>query len=196
MGPSAAGKSTLLNILGMLDHDWQGEYYLDGQAVHKLKPKQHMALNRQYVGFVFQNFNLLDSLTVYENLDAPLSYRNIKVSERAAIVCDTLDRFGIVGKKDLYPSQLSGGQQQLVAIARAIVANPKLILADEPTGNLHSTQGEDIMELFKKLNKEGTTIIQVTHSDKYAAYSRRIIKLKDRWMDGELTPNQLVGEVE
>jgi putative ABC transport system ATP-binding protein len=192
MGPSAAGKSTLLNILGMLDHDWEGEYYLDGQAVHTLKPKQRMALNRQYVGFVFQNFNLLDSLTVYENLDTPLSYRNVKASERAAIVCDTLDRFGIVGKKDLFPSQLSGGQQQLVAIARAVVASPKLILADEPTGNLHSSQGEEIMELFKKLNKEGTTIIQVTHNDKYAAYGKRIIKLKDGWMDGEITSAQSV----
>ena len=192
MGPSAAGKSTLLNILGMLDHDWEGEYYLDGQAVHTLKPKQRMALNRQYVGFVFQNFNLLDSLTVYENLDAPLSYRNVKASERAAIVCDTLDRFGIVGKKDLFPSQLAGGQQQLVAIARAVVASPKLILADEPTGNLHSTQGQEIMELFKKLNKEGTTILQVTHNDKYAGYGKRIIKLKDGWLDGEITSVQSV----
>jgi putative ABC transport system ATP-binding protein len=195
MGPSAAGKSTLLNILGMLDHDWEGEYYLDGQAVHSLKPKQRMALNRQYVGFVFQNFNLLDSLTVYENLDAPLSYRNVKASERAAIVCDTLDRFGIVGKKDLFPSQLAGGQQQLVAIARAVVASPKLILADEPTGNLHSTQGEEIMELFKKLNREGTTIIQVTHNDKYAAYGRRIIKLSDGWLDGEITPEKFSEKV-
>ncbi len=195
MGPSAAGKTTLLNILGMLDHDWEGEYYLDEHAVHELKPKQRMALNRQYVGFVFQNFNLLDSLTVYENLDAPLSYRNVKSSERASIVCDTLDRFGIVGKKDLYPSQLSGGQQQLVAIARAVVASPKLILADEPTGNLHSSQGEEIMELFKKLNREGTTIIQVTHSEKYASYGKRIIKLSDGWMDGEITPEQLLGKV-
>ncbi|MHA1548674.1 MAG: ABC transporter ATP-binding protein, partial [Alphaproteobacteria bacterium] len=179
MGPSAAGKSTLLNILGLLDHDWEGEYELDGQAVHLLKPKQRQALNRQYVGFVFQAFNLLDSLTVYENLDVPLSYRNVKASERAATVCDTLDRFGIVGKKGLYPSQLSGGQQQLVAIARAVVASPKLILADEPTGNLHSTQGREIMEMFKKLNAEGTTIIQVTHNETYAAYGRRIIQLKD-----------------
>jgi putative ABC transport system ATP-binding protein len=194
MGPSAAGKSTLLNILGMLDHDWEGEYYLDGHAVHTLKPKQRMALNRQYVGFVFQAFNLLDSLTVYENLDTPLSYRNVKASERAAIVCDTLDRFGMVGKKDLYPNQLSGGQQQLVAIARALVASPKLILADEPTGNLHSSQGQEIMELFKKLNKEGTTIIQVTHNDKYAAYGQRIIRLKDGWMEGEVTAEQLVGK--
>ncbi len=194
MGPSAAGKSTLLNIVGMLDHDWEGEYTLAGQAVHTLKPKQRQALNRQYVGFVFQAFNLLDSLTVYENLDVPLSYRNVKTSQRAAIVCDTLDRFGIVGKKDLYPSQLSGGQQQLVAIARAVVANPKLILADEPTGNLHSTQGREIMKLFKKLNEEGATIIQVTHNEEYAAYGRRIIQLKDGWMDGEITPDQLPGK--
>lgn len=185
MGPSAAGKSTLLNIIGMLDHDFEGEYYLDGQAVHGLKPKQRQALNRQYVGFVFQAFNLLDSLTVYENLDVPLSYRDVKASERAAIVCDTLDRFGIVGKKALYPSQLSGGQQQLVAIARALVAGPKLILADEPTGNLHSDQGKQIMELFTKLNREGTTIIQVTHSETNAAYGKRIIKLKDAWMVNE-----------
>ena len=194
MGPSAAGKSTLLNIVGMLDHDWEGEYYLDGQPVHTLKPKDRQALNRRYVGFVFQAFNLLDSLTVYENLDVPLSYRNVKAPQRAAIVCDTLDRFGIVGKKDLYPSQLSGGQQQLVAIARAVVASPKLILADEPTGNLHSTQGREIMNLFKKLNEEGTTIIQVTHNEEYAAYGRRIIQLKDGWMDGEITPDQLLGK--
>jgi len=185
MGPSAAGKTTLLNILGMLDGGWEGEYYLFDQAVHTLKPRERLALNKQYIGFVFQNFNLLDSLTVYENLDVPLSYRNIKASERASIVCDTLDRFGIVGKKDLFPSQLSGGQQQLVGVARAVIANPKLLLADEPTGNLHSSQGEAIMELFKKLNREGTTIIQVTHNDKYAAYSKRIIRLKDGWMQKE-----------
>jgi putative ABC transport system ATP-binding protein len=185
MGPSAAGKTTLLNILGMLDGGWEGEYYLFDQAVHDLKPKQRLALNKQYIGFVFQNFNLLDTLTVYENLDVPLSYRNIKGSERASIVCDTLDRFGIVGKKDLFPSQLSGGQQQLVGVARAVIANPKLLLADEPTGNLHSSQGEAIMDLFKKLNREGTTIIQVTHNDKYAAYAKRIIRLKDGWMEKE-----------
>jgi len=185
MGPSAAGKTTLLNILGMLDGAWEGEYYLFEHAVHTLKPKDRLALNKQYIGFVFQNFNLLDTLTVYENLDVPLSYRNIKGSERASTVCDTLDRFGIVGKKDLYPSQLSGGQQQLVGVARAVIANPKLLLADEPTGNLHSSQGETIMDLFKKLNREGTTIIQVTHNDKYAAYSKRIIRLKDGWMEKE-----------
>ena len=182
MGPSAAGKTTLLNILGMLDGDWEGEYYLHDHAVHELKPKERLALNKQYIGFVFQNFNLLDTLTVYENLDVPLSYRNVKSAERSSIVCDTLDRFGIVGKKDLFPSQLSGGQQQLVGVARAVIANPKLLLADEPTGNLHSSQGEAIMDLFKKLNREGTTIIQVTHNDKYAAYSKRIIRLKDGWM--------------
>ncbi|OHB63206.1 MAG: phosphonate ABC transporter ATP-binding protein [Planctomycetes bacterium RBG_13_62_9] len=185
MGPSAAGKTTLLNILGMLDGDWEGEYHLFEQAVHTLKPKDRLALNKQYIGFVFQNFNLLDTLTVYENLDVPLSYRNVKASERASIVCDTLDRFGIVGKKDLFPSQLSGGQQQLVGVARAVIANPKLLLADEPTGNLHSSQGEAIMELFKKLNREGTTIIQVTHNDKYAACGKRIIRLKDGWMEKE-----------
>ncbi len=182
MGPSAAGKTTLLNILGMLDGDWEGEYYLHEHAIHELKPKERLALNKQYIGFVFQNFNLLDTLTVYENLDVPLSYRNVKSAERSSIVCDTLDRFGIVGKKDLFPSQLSGGQQQLVGVARAVIANPKLLLADEPTGNLHSSQGEAIMDLFKKLNREGTTIIQVTHNDKYAAYSKRIVRLKDGWM--------------
>ncbi len=186
MGPSAAGKTTLLNILGMLDGDWTGEYHLFDNAIHTLKPKQRLALNKQYIGFVFQNFNLLDTLTVYENLDIPLSYRNIKASERASMVCDTLDRFGIVGKKDLFPSQLSGGQQQLVGVARAVIAKPKLLLADEPTGNLHSTQGDEIMKLFKQLNSEGTTIIQVTHNEKYAACGRRIVKLKDGWMETEI----------
>jgi ABC-type lipoprotein export system ATPase subunit len=190
MGPSGAGKTTLLNIIGMLDGDWEGEYFLDENPVHELKSKNRLALNRQYIGFVFQSFNLLDSLTVYENLETPLSYRNVKGPERASIVCDTLDRFGIVGKKDLYPSQLSGGQQQLVGVARAVVASPKLILADEPTGNLHSSQGKDVMELLKKLNREGTTIIQVTHNEGYAAYGNRIIKLKDGWQDGEILVKQ------
>ncbi len=190
MGPSGAGKTTLLNIIGMLDGQWEGEYFLDENPVHELKPKQRLALNRQYIGFVFQNFNLLDSLTVYENLEAPLSYRNVKSSERASIVCDTLDRFGIVGKKDLYPNQLSGGQQQLVGVARAVVASPRLILADEPTGNLHSSQGKDVMNLLKKLNREGTTIIQVTHNEGCAAYGNRIIKLKDGWQDGEIITGQ------
>ena len=183
MGPSGAGKTTLLNIIGMLDSDWEGEYMLDDHLVHTLKPKQRMALNREYIGFVFQSFNLLEDLTVYENLETPLSYRNVKGSERASIVCDTLDRFGIVGKKDLFPNQLSGGQQQLVGVARAVVTSPKLILADEPTGNLHSSQGEEVMALLKKLSKEGTTVIQVTHNDKYAAYGSRIVNLKDGWME-------------
>ncbi len=182
MGPSGAGKSTLLSILGMLDGDWTGEYFLLDRPVHRLSPKDRAALNKQYIGFVFQSYHLLDSLTVYENLDVPLSYRDIKPKERASTVCDMLDRFHIVGKKDLYPNQLSGGQQQLVAVARAIIANPKLILADEPTGNLHSAQGQEIMELFKKLNEEGATIIQVTHSERNASYSNRVIQLMDGWI--------------
>ncbi len=184
MGPSGAGKSTLLAILGMLDASWQGEYYLYDHIVHKMDVRKRIDLNKRYVGFVFQQYHLLDNLTVAENLDIPLSYRNIKSSERQAKVADTLDRFQIVGKKDLYPSQLSGGQQQLVAVARAVIANPKLILADEPTGNLHSSQGKEIMELFKKLNQEGTTIVQVTHNENWAAYGHRIIKLQDGWMAG------------
>jgi ABC-type lipoprotein export system ATPase subunit len=182
MGPSGSGKSTLLNILGMLDSGWSGEYFLVDQPVHKLNPKQRIELNKRYIGFVFQSYHLLDDLTVAENLDVPLSYRNVKKSERAALVADALDRFHIVGKKDLYPSQLSGGQQQLVAIARAVIANPKLILADEPTGNLHSAQGDEIMQLFKKLNEEGATIIQVTHSEKNAEYGHRTINLADGWI--------------
>jgi putative ABC transport system ATP-binding protein len=185
MGPSGAGKSTLLAILGMLDSNWQGEYYFLSEAVHRMKPKDRVELNKKYVGFVFQQYHLLDSLTVYENLDIPLSYRNIKRSERQSIVADTLDRFQIVGKKDLYPNQLSGGQQQLVAVARAVIASPRLILADEPTGNLHSSQGQEIMELFKKLNEEGTTIIQVTHSEKNAAYGNKLINLFDGWVRQE-----------
>jgi len=182
MGPSGAGKSTLLSILGMLDSSWTGEFHFVEQPVHKMSNKQRVELNKKYIGFVFQSYHLIDNLTVYENLDIPLSYRNIKSSDRASMVCDVLDRFHIVGKKDLYPNQLSGGQQQLVAVARAVIANPKLILADEPTGNLHSAQGKEIMELFKKLNEEGTTIIQVTHSETNAAYGHRIIKLKDGWL--------------
>jgi len=182
MGPSGAGKSTLLAILGMLDGAWTGEYYFAEHPVHKMNVKQRAELNKQNIGFVFQQYHLLDNLTVAENLDIPLSYRNIKGSERQAIVADTLDRFHIVAKKDLYPSQLSGGQQQLVAVARAIIAKPKLILADEPTGNLHSSQGKEIMELFKKLNDEGTTIVQVTHSETNAAYGNRVIKLVDGWI--------------
>jgi len=182
MGPSGAGKSTLLSIFGMLDGGWEGEFYFLQHAVHLMPPKKRIELNKRYIGFVFQQFHLLDSLTVAENLDIPLSYRDMKSSERKALVADTLDRFQIVGKKDLFPSQLSGGQQQLVAVARAVIARPKLILADEPTGNLHSSQGKEIMELFKKLNGEGTTIVQVTHSEANAAYSHRIIRLADGWV--------------
>src|SRR6266516_7950569 len=182
MGPSGAGKSTLLSILGMLDSNWVGEYYFLGEPVHKLKPKDRVEINKRYIGFVFQQYHLLDSLTVYENLDIPLSYRNVRRSERESIVADVLDRFQIVGKKDLYPSQLSGGQEQLVGVARAIISNPKLLLADEPTGNLHSSQGEEIMNLFKKLNADGTTIVQVTHSEKNAGYGNRVIQLRDGWI--------------
>src|SRR5205085_9000800 len=182
MGPSGAGKSTLLHILGMHDHGWEGEYFLNEAAVHHLKPKERAALRNEQIGFVFQQYHLLDDLTVYENLDIPLSYRKVNRNERAAIVADALDRFQIVAKKDLYPRQLSGGQQQLVGVARAIIASPKLILADEPTGNLHSSQGEEIMEVFQKLNAEGTTIIQVTHSEKNAGYGNRIIQLRDGWV--------------
>jgi putative ABC transport system ATP-binding protein len=182
MGPSGAGKSTLLSILGMLDGAWTGEFEFFGHAVHRMKPKERVELNKKYIGFVFQSYHLIDNLTVYENLDIPLSYRNVKGSERAAIVCDALDRFHIVGKRDLYPNQLSGGQQQLVAVARAVIASPKLILADEPTGNLHSAQGKEIMELFQRLNTEGTTIVQVTHSEANAACSHRVVQLADGWM--------------
>jgi putative ABC transport system ATP-binding protein len=185
MGPSGAGKSTLLHILGMYDSAFGGEYFFEDQPVHTLKQKHRLDLQRRNVGFVFQAYHLLDDLTVYENLDLPLSYRNVKASERKSIVCDTLDRFQIVGKKDLYPNQLSGGQQQLVAVARSIIASPKVILADEPTGNLHSEQGREIMELFKKLNEEGTTIVQVTHSEVNASYSHRIVRLKDGWIVNE-----------
>jgi ABC-type lipoprotein export system ATPase subunit len=182
MGPSGAGKSTLLSILGMLDAAWSGEYYFLDQPVHLMPQKKRIELNKQYIGFVFQQYHLIDNLTVYENLEIPLSYRDVKRSERASIVADALDRFQIVGKKDLYPSQLSGGQQQLVGIARAVIARPKLILADEPTGNLHSSQGEEIMDLFKRLNEGGTTIVQVTHSEKNASYGHRIIRLLDGWV--------------
>ena len=184
MGPSGAGKSLLLNILGMYDSAWKGEYFFLDQTVHRLSPKERAALNKRYVGFVFQQFHLLDDLTVAENLDIPLSYRNIKKSEREGLVAHALDRFGMVGRKRLYPSQLSGGLQQLVAVARAVVGSPRLLLADEPTGNLHSEQSQQIMELFQKLNREGTTIIQVTHSDVNAAYGKRILHI----LDGRFEP--------
>lgn len=180
MGPSGSGKSTLLNVLGMLDEFNEGEYIFVNETVNKLKEKHKSQLYKQYIGFVFQAYHLIDELTVYENIETPLIYKNFKTQERKAIVADALDRFNIVGKKDLFPTQLSGGQQQLVGIARALVANPRLLLADEPTGNLNSKQGEEIMEIFSKLNKEdGVTIIQVTHSEKNAAYGSRIINLLD-----------------
>ena len=182
MGPSGAGKSTLLHILGMHDSAWTGEFTFLEQPVHKLGKKDRAELRNKNIGFVFQSYHLLDDLTVYENLEIPLSYRKVGKSERSAIVADALDRFQMVAKKDLYPRQLSGGQQQLVGVARAIIASPKLILADEPTGNLHSSQGEEIMELFQKLNAEGTTIIQVTHSEKNAGYGNRVIQLRDGWV--------------
>jgi putative ABC transport system ATP-binding protein len=182
MGPSGAGKSTLLSVIGMLDSEWTGQYSFLGQQVHGMPPKKRVELNKQHIGFVFQKYHLIDDLTVQENLDLPLSYRNIKQKDRAGIVAETLDRFGIVGKKDLYPSQLSGGQQQLVGVARAVITEPQLLLADEPTGNLHSAQGEEIMELFTRLNRQGTTIVQVTHSERNASYGNRIINLRDGWI--------------
>ena len=183
MGPSGAGKSSLLAILGMFDAAWSGEYWFSGEPVHAMKPKDRAALGRRHIGFVFQQYHLLDDLTVAENLEVPLSYRDVPRKERAARVADTLDRFQMVGKKDLYPNQLSGGQQQLVAVARAVIAKPALLLADEPTGNLHSAQAREIMELFKALNQAGTTVIQVTHSEENASYGDRVINLKDGWLE-------------
>ena len=185
MGPSGAGKSTLLHILGMHDSAWTGEYWLFDDPIHQLSAKDRKRVQKQHVGFVFQSYHLLDNLTVYENIDLPLSYRDVKKSEREGMVADILDRFNIVGKKDLFPNQLSGGQQQLVAIARAVVAKPTLILADEPTGNLHTDQGREIMELFRRLNDAGTTIVQVTHSQANAAHGKRVINLKDGWIVDE-----------
>jgi len=182
MGPSGAGKSTLLYILGMLDTPSSGEYYFFDRKVHKLNEKQLTELHKNYIGFVFQSYHLIDDLTVYENLETPLLYKKVKGSERKSKVCDMLDRFHVVAKKDLFPNQLSGGQQQKVAVARAVITEPKLILADEPTGNLNTKEGEEIMELFKELNEDGTTILQVTHSEKNASYSRRVINLLDGWV--------------
>lgn len=182
MGPSGAGKSTLMGIIGMLDGAWKGQFYFADHEVHKLDNRKRVELHKKFIGFVFQQYHLLDNLTVAENLDLPLSYRDIKKSEREGMVADILDRFQIVGKKALYPSQLSGGQQQLVAVARAVIGNPKLILADEPTGSLHSSQGKMIMDLLKRLNDEGTTIIQVTHNENWAAYGNRVIQLADGWI--------------
>src|SRR5580765_8443079 len=187
MGPSGSGKSTLLNVIGMLDDFNEGEYNFLHESVHKLKEKQRSSLYKQYIGFVFQAYHLIDELTVYENIETPLIYQDIKGSERKAMVADMLDRFQIVGKKDLFPTQLSGGQQQLVGIARALIVNPRLLLADEPTGNLNSKQGEEIMDLFKELNKEGVTIIQVTHSEINASYGSRIINLLDGMIQNHVT---------
>jgi putative ABC transport system ATP-binding protein len=193
MGPSGSGKSTLLNVIGMLDEFNEGEYHFLHESVHKLKEKQRSALYKQYIGFVFQAYHLIDELTVYENIETPLIYQNVKTSERKAMVADMLDRFQIVGKKDLFPAQLSGGQQQLVGIARALIAKPKLILADEPTGNLNSKQGEEIMELFRQLNDEGVTIIQVTHSEKNAAYGSKVIHLLDGMIEKKVENTKLVS---
>ncbi len=182
MGPSGAGKSSLLNVLALLDDAWEGEYWFREQAVHDMKRKQRAEVAKKNIGMVFQSYHLLDDLTVQENIDLPLSYKDIPRRERQSLVADTLDRFQIVAKKDLYPSQLSGGQQQLVGIARAVIHKPSLLLADEPTGNLHSTQAKEIMELFHDLNQQGTTIVQVTHSDANAAFGSRTIQLRDGWM--------------
>ena len=190
MGPSGAGKTTLLSILGLLDDEWRGEYSFDGEAVHPMNRRQRIELNKKNIGFVFQSYHLLDTLTVAENIDLPLSYKEIKKPERTGRVADVLDRFNIVGKKDLYPSQLSGGQQQLVGVARAVINEPKLLVADEPTGNLHSDQAKKIMELFQQLNHDGTTIVQVTHSETNAAFGSRTIKLQDGWIDSDTAGSQ------
>ena len=199
MGPSGAGKSTLLSILGMLDDNWIGEYYFFEHAVHKMDRRRRSDLSRQYIGFVFQSYHLLDDLTVRENIDLPLSYKDIPHKQRQSMVADTLDRFQIVAKKDLFPSQLSGGQQQLVGVARAVIHKPALLLADEPTGNLHSSQAKEIMELFRELNQQGTTIVQVTHSEVNAAYGSRTIQLRDGWVvsdtaNPELQPYEAVKQ--
>ena len=183
MGPSGAGKSSLLNVLGLMDHDWQGAYSLDGVAVEKLNPKQRQNLQRDKIGFIFQHYHLIDDLKVWENLDLPLQYRDVPARQRAAQVGDLLDRFNIVGKKDLYPNQLSGGQQQLVAVARAVITKPRLLLADEPTGALHSSQARSIMDLLHELHRDGMTIVQVTHNEDYATEAQRTVRLFDGWID-------------
>jgi ABC-type lipoprotein export system ATPase subunit len=195
MGPSGAGKSSLLNVLALLDDEWRGEYWLEGIAVHTLGRRQRADVARQRMGMVFQSYHLLDDLTVAENIDLPLTYKNLPRSERQALVADTLDRFSIVGKKDLYPRQLSGGQQQLVGIARAVVHRPALLLADEPTGNVHSAQATEIMELFRRLNAAGTTIVQVTHSEANAAYGTRILELRDGWLTSDFAVSTRAGHV-
>jgi putative ABC transport system ATP-binding protein len=196
MGPSGAGKSSLLNILALLDDQWSGEYWFREEAVHDMKRKQRGELAKRNIGVVFQSYHLLDDLTVQENIDLPLSYKDIPRGRRQSLVADTLDRFQIVAKKDLYPSQLSGGQQQLVGIARAVIHKPALLLADEPTGNLHSTQAREIMELFCELNQQGTTIVQVTHSETNAAYGSRTIQLGDGWMVSDTANPELASSGE
>ena len=191
MGPSGAGKSSLLNAIALLDDQWLGEYYFEDEPVHAMNRKQRAELAKRSMGMVFQSYHLLDELTVAENIDLPLSYKNMPRAERQALVADTLDRFNIVGKKDLFPSQLSGGQQQLVGIARAVIHNPALLLADEPTGNLHSEQAKEIMELFKELNRQGTTILQVTHSETNAAYGSRLLEVRDGWLTHDSTNPRL-----
>ncbi len=190
MGPSGAGKSSLLNVLAMLDDQWMGEFLFEDSAVHTLNRKQRGELARRRIGMVFQSYHLLDDLTVAENIDLPLSYKDVPRSERQAMVADTLDRFNIVGKKDLFPPQLSGGQQQLVGIARAVIHKPSLLLADEPTGNLHSAQAAEIMRLFRELNDAGTTIVQVTHSETNAAYGSRTLELRDGWLTRDTPTSQ------
>jgi len=182
MGPSGAGKSSLLNVLALLDDQWLGEYWFKNEAAHRMNRRQRADLAKRNIGMVFQSYHLLDDLTVQENIDLPLSYKDMPRAQRQGLVADTLDRFSIVGKKDLFPSQLSGGQQQLVGVARAVIHKPGLLLADEPTGNLHSSQAKEIMELFKELNEQGTTIVQVTHSETNAGYGSRVIELRDGWM--------------
>jgi ABC-type lipoprotein export system ATPase subunit len=199
MGPSGAGKSSLLNVLALLDDGWQGEFWFREQAVHEMKRKQRSELAKRNIGMVFQSYHLLDDLTVRENIDLPLSYKDVPHRQREGMVADTLDRFQMVAKKDLFPSQLSGGQQQLVGIARAVIHKPPLLLADEPTGNLHSSQAKEIMELFRALNQQGTTIVQVTHSDANAAYGSRTIQLRDGWVvsdtaNPELQPQEVVRQ--
>ena len=196
MGPSGAGKSSLLNVLALLDDQWRGEYFFEGQPVHSLNRKQRAEVARRRTGMVFQSYHLLDDLTVAENIDLPLSYKDMPRKERQSLVADTLDRFNIVAKKDLFPSQLSGGQQQLVGIARAVVHRPSLLLADEPTGNLHSAQAKEIMELFRELNQQGTTIVQVTHSEVNASYGSRTIELRDGWLYSDSSNPQVAPSPE
>src|SRR5665811_1170908 len=196
MGPSGAGKSSLLNVLALLDDQWAGEYWFREEAVHAMKRKERSELAKRNIGMVFQSYHLLDDLTVQENIDLPLSYKDIPRSERQAMVADTLDRFQIVAKKDLYPNQLSGGQQQLFGIARAVIHRPALLLADEPTGNLHSSQAKEIMELFTELNREGTTIVQVTHSEVNASYGKRTIQMRDGWLVGDTANPSLASNGE